>query len=293
MTTFALQSEISKEGAFTWDLGTHLILLHNLTHEYSLGLGNGAFWSLGMEEQLYALYAILLILFARFGTISSGIIVLAITLFWVAMTFEKPPVEIGISHISLGSWFHWPFYYWSFWTLGAIAVDAYFGNTKLPAIASKLSAFFTLLFVGILIHKRTLDLFSHTQLNQEAFQRIHDTPILANSLNCLSHFCIAIAFFILVNWAIKNESKAIFHNRASRSVAFLGQTSYSIYLTHVPVIYFLEKFVPFGMTPSDWILRYLVYASVSLAVGILFFISIERWFLTILSNMKRSLSKSK
>jgi peptidoglycan/LPS O-acetylase OafA/YrhL len=37
------------------DVTAHLLMVHNLSHDYGRNMGNAAFWSLGTEEQLYAL----------------------------------------------------------------------------------------------------------------------------------------------------------------------------------------------------------------------------------------------
>src|SRR5687768_13835680 len=47
------------------DLASHLLLIQNILPAFSDGLFNPAFWTLALEEQLYALFALLLILRRR------------------------------------------------------------------------------------------------------------------------------------------------------------------------------------------------------------------------------------
>ena len=62
-------------------------------------------------------------------------------------------------------------------------------------------------------------------------------------------------------------------------VSHIGKVSYSIYLVHLPIIYVLECYLPFGHSPTDWILRVLVYGTTSLVLGTVFYWLVERWFL--------------
>ena len=96
-----------------WDLITHSLLIHNLTDEYSTSLGNGAFWSLGMEEQLYALYFVLFLLMVRCSRWRALWFVVATAIAWriavavlstnlLALSESKTPVGLG-SHCILAS----------------------------------------------------------------------------------------------------------------------------------------------------------------------------------------------
>ena len=89
------------------------MLIHNLFNKYILALGNGAFWSLGLEEQLYALYAVFLLLRARFGLSRAFRGVLALSLSWYAVgvastrSFKLLPA----------TWGFWPLNWWAVWLL--------------------------------------------------------------------------------------------------------------------------------------------------------------------------------
>ena len=64
------------------DLIAHLLLIHNLFHEYCYGLGNGVFWSLGLEEQLYGLYFVYLLMRRRWPSGRTLLAVCVVSLVW-------------------------------------------------------------------------------------------------------------------------------------------------------------------------------------------------------------------
>src|ERR1044072_2317901 len=110
---------------FIYDLGMHLLMLHNLDPSTCYTI-NGVFWTLAVEEQLYLAYFLLLFmrvrwgwgvtiavcLFARFGWMVFSHVV------WLKTGFGIPVPEAAASH-------------WFTWALGALGVEVYFGLTTL------------------------------------------------------------------------------------------------------------------------------------------------------------------
>lgn len=261
--------------SLTWDLSTHLFMIHNLTAEYSGGLGNGAFWSLGMEEQLYAFYFLLLIMFRRRTPVI--FCVAMVTIFWRLLLPYMTSFRIGVEPLMLGNWGQWPFSYWLHWTLGALAVDRYYQNRTLPNWT--LSFSFALLFLGSggLCNARSFDLLASVRGGRQVIDSL--APSMLMTIHLLGEVLVAVGFFCLLNWTISREETRVLKNPLSRAIIALGRISYSVYLAHIPVIYSASAHVNIGNTGFDWILRAVFFSALSILGGGLFYVLIERWFI--------------
>jgi len=145
------------------DLLTHLFLVHNLTAQYPVGLGNGAFWSLGMEEQLYLLYLPLFFMIrGRSAAFAAGVAI-AVAVLWKLATRVTPLATVE-SFWGLGAWGMWPLGYWMHWAMGAWAVDAWFRKSELPKGCSFLSVGASALAIGLALNSITLGFFESTSL---------------------------------------------------------------------------------------------------------------------------------
>jgi peptidoglycan/LPS O-acetylase OafA/YrhL len=258
------------------DLLTHLFLVHNLTALYPVGLGNGAFWSLGMEEQLYLLYFFLFFLIRKRSAIFASGVAVCTTVLWRLLITSTAMSSID-SMYGLGMWGMWPFAYWMHWALGALAVDAYFGNCRLPRWSSSLCAAVPLIFAGLMTNGITFKLLSQTSLGSHSGLQVWSNHV--SSVSSLGELSIAAGFFCLMNWCVQNPQHILIRSRLSHQIAWLGKISYAIYLTHVPVLFVLEEYIPFTHSVTDWLLRMVVYLSVCLLIGTMFFYGVERWFL--------------
>lgn len=271
---FAVYLHDAYDVAQAWpgDLLTHLALVHNLT-EYAGGLGNGSFWSLGMEEQLYLLYALLLVLVTTVSWRAGLGCVMAVSVAWFAL---------GLTGVQIVSWDAWPFQFWLYWTLGAFAVDAWFGNIRLPkwCYSARVAAF--LLLFGLVTRRECWELLMSTQFAKSSWwlnPDMLDGPIVSALDMFSTLFVFAVAFFIIINYCIERERTGGFNSVWSRGLVPVGRISYSLYLTHLPVIYALQRVVPLGNSPLLWLVRYLIYVPVCLVVGFAFYQIVERWFL--------------
>jgi peptidoglycan/LPS O-acetylase OafA/YrhL len=255
------------------DLSTHLFMVHNLTHNYSDGLANGAFWSLGMEEQLYGLYFLLFLMIRRRSYRIAVSVAAITTIAWRSIVPAFPE-----SYLSLGSWGLWPFSFWLHWTLGACAVDAWFRNYRLPRWCASFSIGLTAICLGMLANQVTFEFLSGTGIE----------PVIAATgwsgnvaiVSSLGELICAVGFFCVLNWCVQlPKDHYLIRSHHSRMAAWLGRISYSVYLVHVPTIFVLEELIPFGNSAWDWIGRLLLYVSVSVATGGMFYGAVEQWFL--------------
>ncbi|MFM6008339.1 MAG: acyltransferase family protein, partial [Sphaerospermopsis kisseleviana] len=151
--------------SFLMDLVSHILLFHNLTVDYSVGLGNGAFWFLGMEAQIYLLYPILVWLIFRISYKFTWIVILIFTIAWRIYSKNFHDFSIDIFSLEIGDWSKWAFYYWVVWLLGAFSAEAYQENLKLPKWAYSCSKALIFLFFGIIFSDNTLGLLKNTSLS--------------------------------------------------------------------------------------------------------------------------------
>ncbi|MCA9034573.1 MAG: acyltransferase [Planctomycetaceae bacterium] len=251
------------------DLFAHLLLIHNLTDNYSLGLGNGVFWSLGMEEQLYGLYFLLLVALRTFNYPTAVVLPLLASLLW---RLYSP----GFTDNS-DAFAFWPFSYWAFWILGAIAADHFIENIKLPEWCTSIQWSIFCLTCGICLSSHTVDQITRARITSDV--RIEWLKLNSSGLSALSELGFCFGFFFLLNFLIKREQTEQ-TQLCFFGLPTMGRLSYSIYLTHFPVMHSLEYLLPIYPTTLGWLLRIVSYTGISLIVGVVFYCTVERHFLS-------------
>src|SRR5258705_8650083 len=117
---------------FIYDIGMHVLMLHNLDPKTCYSI-NGVFWTLAIEEQLYLAYFLLLFLRKRWGWVTTLAVCLAARVGWMFLVNwlkNSYGINTPLSEAAMTHWFTW--------ALGAVSVEAAFGLIKLPDWAGKL-----------------------------------------------------------------------------------------------------------------------------------------------------------
>ena len=239
---------------FVIDLFLLLFLFQNVNGS-SERVGNGPFWSLALEEQLYLLYFPLLWVRRKWGwgvTLAGST---AICLGWRAVGLvwhDSIPASWSLLGPSL----------WTIWVLGALGVEAHFGWLKLPTWMRSLWAGVLLLAAGF-------------GLDQAMESSVGFVAAL------LREPVIGMGFFVLVNAVCSLESAGRFPVKAVwvRPLAWLGTISYAVYLVHQPLFVAIKTvLVRFGANvPMVWCARMLFAIAAAWVFYVLFEKPAIRW----------------
>ncbi|MBS2016792.1 MAG: acyltransferase [Deltaproteobacteria bacterium] len=189
------------------DLVLLLLLAQNLNGA-SHRIGNGPFWTLALEEQLYMLYFPLLWLRRRLGWSVAILAIAVTTIAWRAAACLFPVSwQDALLLVGPSRWFEW--------ALGALAVEAYLGRVSLPSWTRS-----GLVGLGVLVLAVTA--FNVPRLGVPIFAVVPYGDAL-----------FGVGLFVLVNYACSvrwNEGTRVSH--VSRFFGWVGSFSYSLYLTH-------------------------------------------------------------
>jgi peptidoglycan/LPS O-acetylase OafA/YrhL len=267
-----------------FDLAMHLCMVQNLLIYPSQGVGNGPLWTIGLEFQLYLLYPIIFCSARKWGWGPTLFSVFFINLAW-ALTVPWVMVRCGASkEVCLGAPVIWVFEYWFIWCLGAYAAELI--ELRVPFKGRSLVLAGICLFgLGFASDYRILFVIQNSTTLSGTFST---WLVLMNQrggsvANVLCIMCFGGAFFLMVIALQKVESATLIaRNPLFRVFSLLGLVSYSLYLTHTPVLHMLKATIPPYEDNSalrPWLVGYIFGVPACIAFAGLYYWFIERHFL--------------
>lgn len=248
---------------YLWDLGLHLLMLHNVDMRTTYSI-NGAFWTLAIEEQLYLAYFLLLWLRIRYGWARTLLVSAAARVGWLTLgraVGYSFGLNFPVTEAAATNWF--------IWALGALGVEAALGVVRLPEWCYRwwAAALALLVAAGLATGLPYVD----------HLWWLHDAGWL------LMHPAWGVGFFVMVNAAVRAEQKRRLGETAQASrlmsaLAGLGLISYSLYLTH---LFVLMQWYWFGFTQFHIrTIAVVIMTPLSILFAWLFFRLFERPFMT-------------
>lgn len=190
---------------------THLLGIHNLFEATHLGI-NPAFWSIGVEIQLYALYPLLVLMHRRLGWRGAmwicgctEVAIRSIMAISTAMRGQDLPHFITAS----------PFAYWLSWAIGARLAGHYLAGTR--------SCF----------HRVNFGIVTVAFIASTLFRPTSHFSFLIGSIMA----AIAIERLISKQWSAPQ-------GKVWQHLSSLGLVSFSFYLIHQPVLFIARSLMP-------------------------------------------------
>ncbi len=235
-----------------WQIATHLALIHTLFPSTFYAL-NGAYWSLGLEWQLYLALPLLIFGIRRFGlwaTLAAAVLVNVVYRVALAVAAAHGWVPAGnlqtlvLPNLLPGRWAEFVF--------GMVTAELYAGGTL-----ERLPRFVRYAWVPMAV-----------------------IAVAAVGLP-LSHIAFGAVFALLLV-AVLGEHGLVSRIFAWRPLVTLGIMSYSLYLVHQPVVQALAFVLrhDFGLSPTLSFAALIVLLPVILAVAWVLFVLVERYTLT-------------
>jgi peptidoglycan/LPS O-acetylase OafA/YrhL len=242
-------------GQLGFDVASLVLLLQNFT-DAGYRIGNTPFWTLALEEQLYLLYFVLLVLRRRIGWGPTLAGIFAVTVAWRAIDLFVRGLPFDPLLIGPSRWIEWAF--------GALAVEAYLGRVTLPTWCYSRLVALGLLAAAVVLNLPGMD------------KEVPVTTLVADA-------SFGAAFFVVVNLVTRADVRRAMTARwLVRPLGFVGLFSYSLYLTHLPVVVGTKQvLLRLGVTPGTWETVLVLVLRVVLALGAayLFYRVIETRFI--------------
>ncbi len=203
-----------------WRFFSHIFMVYNVDQNVFFSY-NGSFWSLAVEVQLYIIYPLFLWVRRRVGIRNTILLLLA--LYFISVVSSEIVSHQAWSFALANSVFR----HWGVWGFGAYLAENYFRGKQ------------TLKMSG-----RSLLLFFIAASTVKAF------PFLSHFIDLIwSLFYLSLANFYL--FSVRNTP-----HLWERFFVFMGESSYSFYLTHQPIIGLLVPYlVVFGATVGSGVFQ--------------------------------------
>jgi peptidoglycan/LPS O-acetylase OafA/YrhL len=268
------------------DLVSHLTFSHNLMRDYCLGWFNVALWTVGLEFQLYLLYPLYLAARRRWPAgrvltiagLISGLWLVGTTAITIAVYRRTGTPVDQQSFGPIGRWSFWPLGYAFAWILGAVAAEHAAGGALGLRRLFNWKTFFVAVGVALLISERTL----WTIVKQSPIVGWSGGRFIKDMSRCVGALTDPV-FAIACSALIVNFTRWRFSQRWLAPLSAIGLASYSLSLTHVPLIDALNRI----WTSPPTLGNSLLMGAACIGLGVLRYRLVERPCLNALRRPSR------
>jgi peptidoglycan/LPS O-acetylase OafA/YrhL len=267
---------IGKESGTWWDLTlpltwsnflSHIFLVNDIfqSHAYKI---NHAMWSIPVECRIYILFPVLIFIWRKAGAAWSLLFAVftAVVLFVVMLWLKRlyPDIDLMTSGVNP---------YIMLFTLGMLAADLSFSNSRLAQISN------TLPWGAIMLITGTIFAIYYTKNTfTEGL-----TGIIKNELADVLFGIVCFCMLVLCSKANETATSRFLKRALSwQPLAFTGMFAYSIYLIHAPLLQLISVYlIPYLHFNPYLAAITLITGGTALIVGIayVFFLLFEKPFL--------------
>lgn len=243
------------------DYISHILLFHNFRPDWN-GQINMAFWSIAVEWQIYFIFPLVLLpIWRRFGNVGTLIIPFVLGV----LAQRLLPYDPGVIYVAM-------------FATGVVAAAINMGPSQ--ATLNK-SLYLAVAIIGFLAQ-------AFLQLGQRASWKAHPVAkyVLLDTWggSYPMDLFIGLATLGLLVYLTKTRQEGDTKHWALRflespGVTWLGAISYSLYLTHMPVLLLIARFCKPYAQPAWMFPLFLVGVAVSLGVTVVFHRFCEKPFL--------------
>jgi peptidoglycan/LPS O-acetylase OafA/YrhL len=250
---------------------THLLFIHTLFPDTWAGI-TGAFWSLGLEAQFYAVFPLVVIGFRRMG-LGIAVAMIAVSVVYRIcagwMFADNPGAHFLASIFFLGRWMEFAF---GMVAALAVAYHARRGILRPAWIGS----------CGLIA--------SFVLCSLAGTEKSHLFTVVFPAWELLLSLGFAVGIVALC--VTSTPMRIVFENRL---VASLGFISYSVFLIHQPTIWYLSEFLRKLLGVESDLLRFVILCTagfgIVLAISSVFFVLVEKPFLNAGPRSRRAVER--
>jgi peptidoglycan/LPS O-acetylase OafA/YrhL len=227
---------------------------------------NHVFWSVAVETRIYVIFPVIIYIYNRFNTLITFLlsISLSIILYFSLTLANKvlPIFLVGLSGVS-------PFII--LFVLGMIGADICFSTDKKQRLLKLIPWNKVLLLMAVLF-----GLFKGLKHLNIVSDQVMDVLVGGGTM--------ALLVVCFKETRQKGKASLIYKVLSWQPLVFIGTFSYSLYLTHAPILQILTQYIIFPLHLSRFtsaILLLFISLPICIAFAYLFFILFERPFLNL------------
>ena len=258
----AILTKFFKYPVYWFDLFVHFFNIHNLFEGFNESI-NAVYWTLALEFQWYLFAPLLIIIFVKINSKTVVALFSASILLSVSMRFSvyNDYFRHTISYAEMVRLGYQQLYIHLFnFLIGIIMYKWKDQKIKLHSSAVYF-LFLLLIIIGYIIQNPDLMIYNETTLR------------LKGLLYYVGIFILGVVMFLFINYEL--------HGKFYRVISFISLISFSLYIYHFPVLYYVKLYF------SGWYITFPIFLSISVFIAAISYYTIEAPFMKYSSILGR------